>query len=83
MQHCLVCGTVPTLMQAPVQAVFLLPMFFLGILSLGVMIVAFATKGLSGSSVRGPTLLHQLEAILFSSHEADQTQAQERLEEML
>lgn len=64
-------------------AVFLLPMFFLGILSLGVMIVAFATKGLSGSSVRGPTLLHQLEAILFSSHEADQTQAQERLEEML
>ena len=69
--------------QCAMQAVFLLPMFFLGILSLGVMIAAFATRGLTGTFVRGPTLFHQLESILFSSHEADQSQAKECLEEML
>ena len=70
-------------MPQNVQAVFLLPMFFLGILSLGVMVFACASKAMAGTFVRAPQLVQQIEAVLFSGQEVEVRQAQENLEDMM
>lgn len=59
-------------------------MFLLGILSLLVMIVAFAVRSTSGRHIVGPRILQQFDALLFSSPENETGVPQDnRIEDLL